>query len=263
MSRLVVKVGGHALDSLEPSAATLVDLAEDVATLARGGTDVVLVHGGGPQIADLLDRLGLASLFVEGLRVTDSSTMTAVAMALSTVNVRITAALNHAGLRCVGLSGVDASLVLARSLGPPWDRAGSPVAVETEFLTRCWAQGVTPVVSSLAADESGGLLNCNADAVAGALAGAVDAQALVLLSDVDQLRSDPHDPATALALATADEVRALLASGAAREGMRPKMMAALDALQAGASRVIMANGTRQHALREALAGMIPTTEVVR
>ena len=97
---------------------------------------------------------------------------------------------------------------------------------------------------------------------AGALAGALDAEVLVLLSDVDQLRRDPDDPASALARIDANEVRALMASGAAREGMRPKMTAALDALDAGARRVLLANGTRPHALRDALAGSIPTTEVL-
>ena len=263
MSRLVVKVGGHALDSLEPTSSVLVDLAEDVAALRRGGTDVVLVHGGGPQIAELLVRLGLESRFSDGLRVTDSVTMTAVAMALSTVNLRVSAALNRAGLRCVGLSGADASLVRARSLGDPWDRAGTPEAINDDYLTQCWAASVTPVLSSVAVDEFGELLNCNADAVAGALAGAIDAEALILLSDVDQLRSDPQDPGSALARATANDVRDLLRTGAARDGMRPKMIAALEALDAGARRVVMANGTRDHALRDALAGQIPTTEVVR
>ena len=263
MSRVVVKLGGHTLDSLEPTSSVLVDLAGDVLELGRGGTDVVIVHGGGPQIAELLLRLGLESRFCDGLRVTDSMTMTVVAMALSTVNLRISAALNRAGLRCVGLSGADVSLVRARSLGDPWDRAGTPVAIVDDFLTQCWAGGVTPVLSSVAVDEFGELLNCNADAVAGALAGALDATSLILLSDVDQLRSDPHDPDSSLALATAKDVRDLVRSGAAREGMRPKMIAALEALDAGALRVVMANGTRDHALRDALAGLIPTTEVVR
>jgi acetylglutamate kinase len=104
-------------------------------------------------------------------------------------------------------------------------------------------------------------LNCNADVAAGALAGALDAEVLVLLSDVDQLRRDPADAASAIDAVSAEQVRALLDSGAAREGMRPKMVAALEALGSGARRVILANGTRPHALRDALAGTIPTTEV--
>jgi acetylglutamate kinase len=114
----------------------------------------------------------------------------------------------------------------------------------------------------LAVDDDGGLVNCNADVAAGALAGALDAEVLVLLSDVDQLRRDPMDESTALATVSGDDVREMLASDAVREGMRPKMTAALDALDAGARRVLLANGTRPHALRDALAGNIPTTEVL-
>ena len=262
MSAVVVKLGGHALDSLNGASSVLADLAEDVASLRRSGTDVVIVHGGGPQIAALLERLGMESHFCDGLRVTDSPTMTVVAMALSTVNLRLSATLNRAGLRCVGLSGADVSLVRARSLGDPWDRAGTPVAINGDYVAQCWAAGVTPILSSVAVDDGGELLNCNADAVAGAVAGALDAQSLILLSDVDQLRTDPDEPLSALARVTMNDVRELLRSGAARDGMRPKMDAALEALGAGARRVVLANGTRVHALRDALAQRIPTTEVV-
>jgi acetylglutamate kinase len=118
------------------------------------------------------------------------------------------------------------------------------------------------VLCPVAVDDEGGLVNCNADVAAGALAGTLDADVLVLLSDVDQLRRDPEDVATSLASVSGGDVRAMLASGAVREGMRPKMTAALDALDAGARRVLLANGTRPHALRDALAGAIPTTEVL-
>ncbi len=263
MKRLVVKLGGHALDSLGSHSTVLVDLAHDVEQLGANGTNVAIVHGGGPQIKDLLDRVGVESHFHEGLRITSELTMGYVAMALSHVNLRITAALNKAGLSAVGLSGADATLLCAASLGEPWDRAGGQPKVQTEIITSLWANGVTPVLSSIAIDEHGELLNLNADTAAGALAGALGADALVLLSDVDQLRSDPDDPSTALTNVTSAQVRGLIASGAAREGMRPKMVAALDALAGGAQRIIVANGTRPHALRDAIAGSIPTTEVVQ
>jgi acetylglutamate kinase len=132
--------------------------------------------------------------------------------------------------------------------------------VDTTVITSLFAHA-TPVISPLALDESGRLLNCNADTVAGCVAGALGAAALVLLSDVDQLRADPLDPASALESVDGARARQLLAEGAAREGMRPKMIAALDALDGGAARVLVANGTRPHALRDALAGTIPLTEV--
>ncbi len=261
MTRYVVKLGGHALDALEPSSPVLAALAEDLAALGAHGADVVVVHGGGPQIAALLAALGVDSVFHEGLRVTDTATMEYVAMALGQVNVHLVAALNHAGLASVGLSGADGETLLSTALGGPWGRAGAVPRVSTELIEALWRAAVTPVLSSVAVDDDGELVNCNADTAAGALAAALDAEALVLLSDVDQLRTDPTDATTSLARVSAEEVRQLLATGAARDGMRPKMTAALDALAGGARRVVLANGTRPHALAETLDGRRATTEV--
>jgi len=261
VSRLVVKIGGHALDSLSPSSALLADLAHDIAQLASDGVEVALVHGGGPQIEELLETARVESRFHEGLRITDTLTMSYVAMALGHVNLLITVAMNHAGLACVGLSGADASLFSSTSLGEPWQRAGAAPSVRIKVITSLWASGLCPVISPLAVDHAGDLVNCNADTVAGALAGSLDAEALVLLSDVDQVRDDPDDPSSALSHLNARQVNSLIDSGAAREGMVPKLRAALDALDAGARRVLMANGTRHHALRDAMSGAIPTTEI--
>lgn len=262
MTRLVIKIGGHALDELNARSTVLADLALDVGELRTNGTQVAIVHGGGPQIRELLDSVGVESAFHEGLRITSALTMGYVAMALSHVNLRITAALNKDGLAVVGLSGADATMLGASSLGEPWDRAGGSPIVQTDIITSLWASGVTPVLSSIAIDENGELLNLNADTAAGALAAALDADALILLSDVDQLRALADDPDTALAHVTSAQVNEMIAAGTVREGMRPKMAAALDALAGGARRVIMANGTRRHALKGALDGSIPTTEVV-
>jgi len=263
VNTVVVKLGGHALDSLEPTSPVLADLASDILELHASGTNVAVVHGGGPQIATLLATAGVASRFHEGLRITDEVTMGYVAMALGGVNLRIVAALNQAGLDCIGLSGADRSVLRAVSLGEPWIRAGGPPTVRGGFLASLWGIGLTPVLSPVAVDDEGRLLNCNADTAAGAVAGAVGAFALILLSDIDQLRTDPDDASSAISTVTSDEVRGLVKSGAAREGMRPKMIAALDALDGGATRIVIANGTRPHAVRNALASSIPTTEVVR
>ncbi len=263
MRRVVVKLGGHALDSLRPTAPVLVDLAHDITELKSRGIDVALVHGGGPQIADLLDTAGLASRFVNGLRITDTVTMMYVAMALQHVNLLITAALSHNGVSSVGIGGGDGSLFTSVSLGEPWLRAGATPTVRTELVSALWASGFSPVISPLAIDAEGELLNCNADTSAGALAGALDADLLVLLSDIDQLRADVDDPSSALAKVSVAEVEKLVETGAIKEGMRPKVAAALDALHAGAARIVIANGKRPHALRDALESHIPTTEVVR
>jgi acetylglutamate kinase len=258
----VVKLGGHALDSLRPDAQILSALASDVLALRDASTHVVIVHGGGPQIQELLDAVGMRSEFYEGLRVTNDATIAYVAMALSGVNLHVVAALNQNGLLSAGVSGADASTLRTTALGAPWGRVGATPVVNTALIESLWANGVTPVVSSVALDEHGDLVNCNADTAAGALAGALGAEALVLLSDVDQLRRDPTDANTSLDRVSGEEVRRLMNEGAIRDGMRPKMTAALDALDAGARRVLMANGTRAHALRDALAGSEKITEVV-
>jgi len=258
----VVKIGGHALDALGPDSEVLCALAGDVTSLRQASSNVVIVHGGGPQIASLLDAVGLPSHFLDGLRVTDDTTMEYVAMALSMVNVRLVAALNYAGLPSIGLSGADNSMFQATALGAPWGRAGASPKVDATIIATLWAKGLTPVVSSVAVDELGDLVNCNADSAAGALAAAIGASALILLSDVEQLRADPLDDHSTLSSVTGSDVRRLIDEGAARDGMRPKMMAALDALEGGAQRVVLANGTAPHALRRALDGSMATTEVL-
>ena len=172
MTRIVVKLGGHALDDLSPGSGMLRALAEDLVMLRHEGTDVVIVHGGGPQIADLLARVGLTSEFHEGLRITTKETMPYVAMALASVNFSLVAALSRAGLYCVGLSGVDGDMLLSQSLGPRYDRAATVAKVTPDVIYGQWRAGALPVVCPVGFDENGQLLNCNADIVAGALAGA-------------------------------------------------------------------------------------------
>jgi acetylglutamate kinase len=255
-------MGGHTLDDLSATSPVLKALAEDLGVLVSEGTEVVVVHGGGPQIADLLVKVGVPSVFHEGMRITSPETMAYVAMALSSVNTAIVSALTLAGLDCVGLCGVDGAMVRGRSLDSPWDRAGTVVKVSPALLETLWRAGYVPVVSPVIADENAQLLNCNADLVAGALAGALGASTLVLLSDIDQLLADPDDASSVLTHVSASRVQEMIASGAARDGMRPKMTAALDALSAGAQRVVLANGRRLHAVRDVVHGLIPTTEVV-
>jgi acetylglutamate kinase len=262
VKRVVVKIGGHAMDDLASDSATLVDLAHDVAALRADATNVIVVHGGGPQIGALLDRLGTSSSFHEGLRVTDEETMSAVAMALSLVNVQMVAAFNHAGVRAAGLCGADDGLLTSAAIGAQWGRVGGAPRVRTAIIEGLWTLGVTPIVSCIAVDDAGGLLNVNADTVAGALAVAVDADGLFLLSDVDQVRRDPDDPESVVSSLTGSEARELVESGHARDGMRPKLMAALDALDGGAKSVTLASGTQSHALRGAVRGLTATTRVV-
>jgi acetylglutamate kinase len=185
-----------------------------------------------------------------------------VAMALSLVNSHIVAALNANGCMAVGLSGVDASMTSSTALGSTWGRAGSPPVVRPNVIELLLDAGVTPVISPVAIDEEGRLLNCNADTTAGAVAAALEAS-LLLLSDIDQVRSDPDDPASVLGSLTRADVVHMLAEGTAREGMRPKVQAALDALDGGAPSVVLANGTRPHAFANTMSRTIPMTEITQ
>jgi acetylglutamate kinase len=134
--------------------------------------------------------------------------------------------------------------------------------VNASLLEHFSSLGYVPVVSPLAVDSHGDFLNCNADAVAGAIAASTNAHTLVLLSDVDQIRRDVNDPSTALLAVSVGEVRSLIESGAITGGMIPKIEAAVTAVEAGAARVIIANGSRSHGLRDAISGTVPHTEVV-
>lgn len=260
MTTLVVKLGGHALDRLDSGSPVLLDVAADIRELSARGDRVVLVHGGGPQIAELLARRGVESSFVDGLRVTTDEVMEVVADALTGVNFQLVASLNACGLTAVGLSGLDGGLCRATPAGPPWGRVALEPVIDERVARLLVDEGITPVVSSVVADGHGGALNCNADTMAGALAAAFGSE-LILLSDVDQVRRDPDDAESVIATLSRHSAQELLASGSARDGMRPKLSAALDALDGGAPRVRLANGRRPHALRDVLNGAVASTEV--
>ncbi len=259
---VIVKVGGHALDAASDLAVAMDHLAADLKALMRDGYVPVVVHGAGPQITALSQSLGLTSTFVKGLRVTSEEMMSVVAMALSVVNLSLVGALNSRGVEAQGLAGPDRSLLTATPRGPRWGRAGGDVHVRTDVIEELGV-GVVGVVNPVAVDRFGQLLNCNADEVAGALSGALGAEALVLLSDVDQLRLDPDDPSTAVGSVTRAEVATLIARGAIRDGMEPKVAAALCAVDAGARRVVIANGARPNALVAALSDEGLFTEVTK
>jgi acetylglutamate kinase len=262
VSVIVVKVGGHALEATSDAVSLLDALASDIRDAQESGTDVVLVHGGGPQISELLTATGVESSFVNGLRVTDEPTLRAVVMGLSIVNATLCAALGARGLSAVGCSGTSAGLISAEASQEELGFVGSNVTVEPSYLSELLTNGHLPVVAPFGMDPQGQLLNCNADAVAGALAGALHADSLLLLSDIDQVRTDADDATTGTASMTALEARGLLESGNAQEGMRPKLESCIAALAHGARRVVIANGSRPHAVRDVLNKEALQTEVV-
>lgn len=244
---VVVKIGGAALDD-DASARSV---ARDLALLTLVGLKVVLVHGGGPQVSEAMSEAGLTPRFVAGLRVTDDRSMEIVRRILiGSINSDLVARLGGAGLRAVGLSGIDGGLIAAEpAAGPNGEdlgRVGRVAGVRPELVRSLLAGGYTPVVASVAADSSGSVLNVNADEVAGRVAAALGAAKLVLLTNVEGLYRDLGDSGSLISELGAAELAALVET--LSEGMRPKAEAILGALRAGVAKAHILDGRVEHAL---------------
>ena len=247
---VVVKYGGNALAGSEgEESAALAAFAEDVVLLRTVGMLPVIVHGGGPQIGAMLGRLGVTSTFVDGLRVTDAATLEIARMVLlGKVNSDLVAAINVHGPLAVGLSGADAKLLTAAASHPELGFVGSVASVDTTIVRQLCAQGLIPVVATIGADASGQQYNINADTVAGALAAALEAEKLIMLTDVAGLRTDPLNASTTVSRVTASELRAMVASGSVVGGMVPKVEACLHAVEGGAGAAHLLDGRIPHAV---------------
>jgi len=259
---IVLKYGGNAMAEAGAADPTL----DDVAARVAAGDKVVLVHGGGPQIDEALAARGLAPPRVRGLRVTDAATLGVTEHVLcGTVNKALVRALQRRGVRAAGLSGQDGPLLVARTFRPADGTAlgfvGEIVAVRPGVLEGLFVAGLTPVVAPLAISEDAATaLNVNADTAAGAIAGALGADAYVIVTNVDRVRRVAGDPATGIARLTTKEAQSFLDDGTFDGGMAPKMESALDALEHGARRAIVC-GSSPGSLERALAG--DGTTVVR
>ena len=244
---VVVKIGGAALDD-----ARLAEIvAEDLALLSFVGIRLVLVHGGGPQVSRAIAELGVESRFVGGLRVTDDVSMEVVRRVLvGSINADLVTRLTRSGVRAVGLAGSDGGLLRAeRIVGPAGEelgRVGRIDAVDDDLVSSLLGAGYTPVIASVAPAVDGTPLNVNADAVAGAVAAAVDAVKLVYLTNVSGLYRDFGMQDSVVPELQVDELRALIPS--LSDGMRPKAASAVEALDAGVNKVHVLDGRVEHAL---------------
>ena len=244
---VVVKIGGQALD--DPAKASIV--AEDLALMALVGIELVVVHGGGPQVSEAMSEAGIEPSFVGGLRVTDAQSMEIVKRVLvGSINSDLVTRLNAAGLSAVGLSGGDGGLVevtTARgSDGEDLGYVGEVTAVDPALISSLLADGRTPVVASVAPDADGVVHNVNADAAAGAIAAALGAAKLVYLTNVEGLYSDFGDRDSLVSELKVAELEAMLPGLSA--GMRPKAASAVDALRAGVGKAHILDGRIEHAL---------------
>lgn len=242
---VVIKFGGNAMIDPELSKT----FAEDIVLLRSVGMKPVVVHGGGPQIGDLLARLGKESEFRDGLRVTDAETLDVARMVLvGKVGRDIVGAINTHGAYAVGMSGEDGGLIEAQPRDVDLGFVGDITSVNTGILERLLAEELIPVISSIGSDRNGQAYNINADTVAGAIAGALGAEKAIYLTDVPGLLTDVDDPTSIIARATTAELAQLTDDGIIAGGMVPKVGACIDAVSAGANSAHMLDGRIPHVL---------------
>lgn len=245
---VVIKYGGNALAG-STEADALAMFAQDVALLRSVGLRPVVVHGGGPQISELMRRLGKQSEFRDGLRVTDAETVDIARMVLvGQVNPQLVAAINVHGALAVGVSGEDAKLIRATPRDPELGFVGDVQAINTMILDGLLADGFVPVVATIGTDEHGQAYNINADTVAGAIASALGAAKLIYLTDIEGLRRDVNDPATLIRQTTVTELESLMADGTIAGGMIPKVRSCVDAVRAGVEEAHILDGRIPHVL---------------
>jgi len=252
---VVVKYGGHAMGS----EATARSFARDIVLMEQTAINPVVVHGGGPQIGDMLKRLGIESQFAAGLRITDEKTIEIVEMVLAgSINKQLVGFINEAGGRAVGLTGKDGNMVRAkkvtRTIADPDSHiekvvdlgfVGEPDKVDTMVLDQILGRELIPVLAPIATSEHGGTYNVNADTFAGAIAGALKAKRLLLLTDVPGVLDKSKHLIKDLSI---NDVRKLIADGTISGGMIPKVETCIYALEQGVEGVVILDGKVQHAV---------------
>ena len=255
----VVKLSGKVTENQE----NLTSLAEELALLHQVGIRICVVHGGGKQLSDLAKKLGIEQTIIEGRRVTDDATLEMAKMIFAgKINTDILAALRHRGIEAVGLSGVDGNIVHAERRPPKeilnretgvrdkvdFGHVGDVVQINARLLTVLLDHGYLPVISSLGADDEGLVFNINADTIAAEIAVQLQAEKLILLSDVDGIYLTAGDPETKLSRLTAAEAGELITSGAASGGMIPKLQSIIVLLERGVHSAHIISGTNRNAL---------------
>jgi acetylglutamate kinase len=258
---VVIKYGGHAMD--DPALADL--FAQDVVLMRLVGMNPVVVHGGGPQISELMRRLGKEPEFLDGLRVTDAETVDIARMALvGKVNREIVASVNRHGSYAVGLSGEDAGLINVAARDEKLGFVGDIRRIDPSILERLIREELIPIVATVGVDDAGQAYNVNADTVAGAIAESLQAEKLVYLTNVPGLYGDLADEASLISRIDVDRLAALADDGVLSDGMIPKVRSCVEAVKSGVSRAHILDGRIPHALllefftREGIGTMVIT-----
>jgi acetylglutamate kinase len=239
---IVIKLGGHAMGSDEG----MESFARDIVLMRQVGINPVIVHGGGPMINAMLEKLAIKSEFVNGKRVTDAATMEVVEMVLSgSVNKRIVQAINRQGGRAVGLSGKDANLVECDPTDPKLGLVGTPARVKPDVIHTLSQNAIIPIIAPLGSGVNGETYNINGDTMAGAIAAALKADRLLLLTDVSGVKNASGEVVTEL---SADQIRQMTEDGTIAGGMIPKTETALDALAGGVRAAVIMDGRAPNAV---------------
>jgi acetylglutamate kinase len=238
---VVIKFGGHAMGSDE----AMETFARDIVLMQQVGVNPVIVHGGGPMINKMLQRLDIKSEFVDGKRVTDAATMEVVEMVLSgLVNKRIVQAINAQGGCAVGLSGKDANLITCDPADPKLGLVGIPRDIDPTLLNKLFEADMIPVIAPLGAGDNGETFNINGDTVAGSIAANLKADRLLLLTDISGVKNAKGEVLTEL---TPEKIRELTASGVIAGGMIPKTETALIAIEGGVRAAVILDGRAPNA----------------
>ena len=244
--RIVIKYGGSAMVDKSLQNAVL----RDIALLSSVGVQLVVVHGGGPEINQWLKKLGIKPVFLDGLRVTDTETMDVVEMVLAgRVNKQIVSGINNHGSSAVGICGIDGGLIEARTHGDgTHGLVGEVSKVHTKLLVPLLDEGYVPVISSIANSHDGRSHNINADTVAGEIAAALGSEKLILLTDTPGILRNENDPSSLIDKIRLSEARELIEQGIVKEGMRPKVECCIRSLAQGVNAAHIIDGRTPHAL---------------
>lgn len=242
---VVVKYGGNAMVNEELRKAVLADIV----LLHLIGVKVVLVHGGGPHIKEALNQVGLESKFLNGLRVTDEATMKIVQMVLAgQVNKDLVNLLGALGGKAIGLCGIDDAMIQVQKQSDELGLVGEITHINPELILDSLANGYIPVISSIGTDGKGVSYNINADTAAAEIAGALQAECMISLTNIDGVLRNPDDPSTLFHSLTIQDVQQLTDEGIIAGGMIPKVKCCTDAIDCGVKRVFIINGTVPHAI---------------
>ena len=242
---VVVKYGGNAMVNEQLKQQVM----EDITLLWLIGVKVVLVHGGGPEISDIMNRLGKKAEFVNGLRVTDKETVDIVQMVLAgKVNKTLVNLLNMKGGRAVGVSGIDGGIIEATMKDEALGYVGEITKIRTKPILDLLEKGYIPVVSTVAGDKQGNTYNINGDTAAAHIAGALNAERLIMMTDIAGVLMDKNDPSTLIPHLTVAEAKGLYNSGIIAGGMIPKVDCCIEALEHGVENVIIMDGRIPHSI---------------